>query len=143
MAERFKSTGPSQRQQRVGELIRHALAEIFARGEIHDEMLAGLSPVFPEVKLSPDLKLATIFVAPLTAAAGEPMEDKALIAALVRNRKTLRHLVAERINLRYAPDLRFRRDDTFEEAQRIEELLRSDKVRRDLGPVDPPDEDDD
>ncbi len=127
MAERFKSTGPSQRQQRVGELIRHALAEIFSRGELHDETLVEHSPTFSEVRLSPDLKLATVYVAPLTGS-----DDRALLAALVKNRKTLRHMVAERINLRYAPDLRFRRDDTFEEAQRIDALLRSEKVKRDL-----------
>ena len=127
MAERLKSKGPSQRQQRVGELIRHALAEMLARGDIHDDVLAKHVVTVPEVRLSPDLKLATCYIMPLGG-----QDDKALLAALTKSRKPLRHLVAERINLRYAPDLRFRRDETFEESQRIDALLRSEKVRRDL-----------
>jgi len=128
MPKRSESpTGPSQRQQRVAELVRHALAEVLARGDIQDPVLTSHVVTIPEVRMSPDLKLATAYVMPLGG-----QDERDVLAALERNRKTLRHEVARRINLKFAPDLRFRRDETFDEAARIDALLRSEKVRRDV-----------
>jgi ribosome-binding factor A len=137
MAKRFDpNAGPTQRQQRVAELIRHALAEVLSRGNLPDEALARHVVTIPEVRMSPDLKLATAYVMPL----GGKDED-AVIQALDRNRKVLRQEVARRVNLKFAPDLRFRRDDTFEEAARIDALLATDKVRKDTAvPASDPDE---
>jgi ribosome-binding factor A len=123
-----KTTGPSQRQLRVGELIRHALAEMLARGEIHDDVLAATAVTVPEVRMSPDLRLAAIYVMSLGGRNLEPV-----LAALERNKRYIRGEVAEAVNLKFAPDIRFLADETFEEADRIERLLASDKVRRDLG----------
>jgi ribosome-binding factor A len=129
MAKRFEqSSGPSQRQQRVAELVRHALADILQRGDLQDEVLTTHAVTVPEVRMSPDLRLATAYVMPLGG-----RDEGPVLEALERNRKLLRAEVARRVNLRFAPDLRFRRDATFDEAQRIDALLRSDKVRRDVG----------
>ena len=122
-----KSTGPSQRQLRVGELIRHALAEMLARGEIYDGVLASHLVTIPEVRLSPDLRLATIYIMPL---GGKDLGR--VLAALESHKKFIRGEVAHAINLKFAPDLRFLADETFDEADRIERLLASDKVRQDL-----------
>jgi ribosome-binding factor A len=111
---------------RIGELIRHKLSELLARGEIHDDVLAAHVITIPEVRLSPDLKLATVYVMPL---GGDDL--KPVIEALARNKKYIRAEVANTLNLRYAPDLRFREDETFEEATRIDRLLDSDRVRQD------------
>ena len=121
--------GPSQRALRVGELIRHALAEILSRGEVRDEVLASHIVTVPEVRMSPDMRLATAYVMPLGGQDVGPV-----LEALERNRRFIKGEVARRINLRYAPEIRFRRDETFEEASRIEALLRSEKVRQDLEP---------
>jgi ribosome-binding factor A len=121
------SAGPSQRQQRVAELVRHALAEVLARGDLGDDVLAGHVVTIPEVRMSPDLRLATAYVMPLGGRDEEPV-----LAALNRNRKALRTEVAQRVNLKFAPDLRFLRDETFDEAARIDALLKSEKVRRDI-----------
>jgi ribosome-binding factor A len=129
MAKRFEhGSGPTQRQQRVAELVRHALAEILQRGDLQDEVLTTHVVTVPEVRMSPDLRLATAYVMPLGG-----RDEGPVLEALQRNRKLLRAEVARRVNLRFAPDLRFRRDATFDEAQRIDALLRSDKVRRDVG----------
>jgi ribosome-binding factor A len=120
------ATGPSQRMLRIGELIRHKLAEMLSRGEIHDDVLASHVITIPEVRLSPDLKLATVYVMPLGG-----NDVKPVINALTRNRKYIRTEIAHTLNLRYAPDLRFREDETFEEATRIDRLLDSDRVRQD------------
>ena len=122
-----KTTGPSQRQLRVGELVRHALAELLARGEIHDDVLLSRAVTIPEVRMSPDLRLATIFVLPL---GGKDIE--AVLAALEANKRYLRGEVARAVNLKFAPEVRFRADQTFDEALRIDRLLASDKVRQDL-----------
>jgi ribosome-binding factor A len=122
-----KTTGPSQRQLRVGELVRHSLAELLARGEIHDEVLASHALTIPEVRMSPDLRLATIFVMPL---GGKDIE--AVLAALEANKRYIRGVVARAVNLKFAPEVRFRADQTFDEALRIDRLLASDKVRQDL-----------
>jgi ribosome-binding factor A len=117
---------PSQRMLRVGELIRHKLSEMLSRGDIHDDVLASHVITIPEVRLSPDLKLATVYVMPLGG-----NDVKPVIEALSRNKKYIRAEVAHTLNLRYAPDLRFREDETFEEATRIDRLLDSDRVRQD------------
>jgi ribosome-binding factor A len=122
-----KATGPSQRQLRVGELVRHALAELLARGEIHDDVLLSHAVTIPEVRMSPDLRLATIFVLPL---GGKDIE--AVLAALEANKRYLRGEVARAVNLKFAPEVRFRADQSFDEALRIDRLLASDKVRQDL-----------
>lgn len=122
-----KPLGPSQRMLRVGELVRHALADIFARGDIEDEALVGSVVTVPEVRMTPDLKLANAYVMPLGGVHAEE-----IVAALNRHAKFIRGRVAPKINMKYAPDIRFYVDDTFEEAGRIDELLRSDRVKRDL-----------
>jgi ribosome-binding factor A len=127
MKKDHKPTGPSQRMLRVGELVRHALAALFARGEIEDEALRGAVVTVPEVRMTPDLKLANAYVMPL---GGNHAEE--IVAALNRHRKFIRGRIAPQIDLKYAPEIRFFVDDTFEEASRIDSLLRSDRVRRDL-----------
>jgi ribosome-binding factor A len=127
MARHPQTSGPSQRQLRVGELVRHALSEIFSRGEVVDEVLASHVITVPEVRMSPDLRVATAYVMPLGGKDAAPV-----IEALNRNRKFLRGEIAHRVDLRYAPEIRFRLDETFDEASRIEKLLHSDKVRADL-----------
>lgn len=124
---RGPSSGPSQRMLRVGELIRHRLAELLARGDIHDDTLAGAVVTIPEVRMSPDLKRATVYVMPLGGHDVGPV-----IAALKRNQKFIRGEVSRAVNLKYAPDIFFREDESFEEATRIDRLLDSDKVRRDV-----------
>lgn len=119
--------GGSQRQLRVGELVRHAIADILSQGSVHDEALEGRIITVPEVRMSPDLKLATIYVMPL---GGQDIET--VIAALDRNKKFLRGAIAHRVNLKFAPDIRFRTDERFDEAERIEKLLRTPAVQRDL-----------
>ena len=128
MPKRTESNaGPSQRQQRVAELIRHALAEVLSRGDIQDPVLTSHIVTVPEVRMSPDLKLATAYVMPLGGA-----DERPVLEALDRNKKVLRTEVARRVNLKFAPDLRFLRDETFDEAARIDALLRSERVRRDI-----------
>jgi ribosome-binding factor A len=121
------SAGPSQRQLRVGELIRHALAEMLSRGEIHDPVIEGHMITVPEVRMSPDLRLATVYVMPLGG-----KDEQEVVAALERNKKFLRGEIAHRVNLKFAPEIRFRVDDRFDEAERIEKILRTPEVRRDL-----------
>jgi ribosome-binding factor A len=112
---------------RVGELVRHALAEILNRGDVHDPVLEGHLITVPEVRMTADLRLATIYVMPL---GGRDVNE--VIAALDRNKKFLRGEVARRVNLKFAPDIRFRVDERFDEAERIEKLLRTPAVQRDL-----------
>ena len=118
---------PTQRMLRIGELIRHRIAELLVRGDIHDDVIAGHIITIPEVRISHDLKLATVYVMPM---GGEDL--KPVIAALEKNKKFIRTEVAHALNLRYAPDLRFRQDETFEEASRIDRLLDSPHVRQDI-----------
>jgi ribosome-binding factor A len=119
--------GPNQRMLRVGELVRHALAQIFARGEIVDEVLEGTVITVPEVRMSPDLKLANAYVMPL---GGERAAE--IVEALNRHQRFIRGRVAPEIDLKFAPELRFFVDQTFEEYGKIDALLRSDRVQRDL-----------
>ncbi len=121
------ANGPSQRMLRIGELIRHKIAEMLIRGDIHDDVIAGQSITIPEVRISPDMKIATVYVMPLGG-----KDIKPVIDALTRHKKYIRTQVAQTLNLRYAPDLRFREDETFEEATRIDRLLDSPKVRQDV-----------
>ena len=119
--------GGSQRQLRVGELIRHALADMLTRGAVHDPVLEAHMITVPEVRMSADLRLATIYVMPLGG-----HDQTQVVAALERNKKFLRGEIAGSVNLKFAPDIRFRIDERFDEAERIEKLLRTPKVRRDL-----------
>lgn len=121
--------GGSQRQLRVGEAVRHAIADILAQGSAYDADLEGHIITVPEVRMSPDLKLATIYVMPLGG-----RDTGLVIAALERNKKFLRGELARRVNLKFAPDIRFRVDERFDEAERIEKLLRTPAVQRDLAP---------
>ncbi len=127
---------PSQRGLRVGELVRHALSEILARGELQDETLAGVIVTVPEVRMTPDLKLATCFVMPLGG-----HDPAKVVAALDLHRRFLRGEVAHRINLRFAPDLRFRVDTSFAVGAKIDALLGSPLVRRDVEGSDDPNND--
>jgi len=123
------SGGPnaSQRQLRVGELVRHAIAEMLTRGDVHDPVIEAHMITIPEVAVTADLRLATVYVMPLGG-----KDAEAVVAAFDRHKKFLRTEIAHRINLKFAPDLRFRVDDRFAEAERIDKLLRSPEVKRDL-----------
>jgi ribosome-binding factor A len=118
---------PTQRQLRVGELIRHALSEMLTRGEVHDPVIENHLITVPQVQMTADLRLATIYVIPLGG-----RDTEAVLAALERNKRYLRSELAKRVNLKFAPDIRFRFDERFDEAERIENLLRTPAVRRDL-----------
>lgn len=134
MSRNDKPKGPSQRMLRVGELVRHALAALFARGEVEDELLRDIVITVPEVRMTPDLKIANAYVMPL---GGQHAEE--IVAALNRHRKFIRGRIAPQLNLKFAPEVKFFVDTTFEEAGRIDALLRSERVQRDLDG----DEDDD
>lgn len=119
--------GPSQRQLRVSEVIRRALSEIVARGELHDPDLAEVSVTVGEVRVSPDLRHATAFVLPLGG-----VNTAGVLKALTRNRAEIRRLVTGRIELKYSPELSFEPDRSFDRMDRTRELLDSPEVRRDL-----------
>ncbi len=127
MTVRDNGKAPSQRQLKVGELIRHALAEILNRGEISDEVLDRHSLTVPEVRMTPDLKLATAYVMPLGG--GDADE---VVAHLEQHKRFLRGELARRVNLKYMPQLRFKVDVSFESSGRIDAILASPKVARDL-----------
>jgi len=124
---REQSVGSSQRQLRVGELIRHELAAMLSRGDIHDPVVETHMITVPEVRMSPDLRLATIYVMPLGG-----RDEKEVVDALERNKRYVRGEIAKRVNLKFAPEIRFRVDERFDEAERIEKLLRTPVVQRDL-----------
>ena len=119
--------GPSQRQLRVGELIRRTLSDVLMRGDIHDPELNRLSVTVGEVRISPDLKVATAYVLPL---GGEGQED--VVALLARNKGELRRIIGKKLELKYAPDLRFRIDETFDKMDETRRLFEQDNVRRDV-----------
>ncbi|WP_291839838.1 30S ribosome-binding factor RbfA [Brevundimonas sp.] len=127
--------GPSQRQLRAGELIRHALVEVLREEEIHDPAMEGVSVTVTEVRLSPDLKHATCFVEPLGAGvadaptAGHVTE---IVKALNAHAKFLRGVLGKHIDMRFTPDLRFRHDESFEAAERLNRLLDDPRVRADV-----------
>ena len=117
----------SQRQLRVGELVRHALAEMLTRAAVHDPVIQSHLITVPEVRMTADLRLSTIYVVPLGG-----RDAQAVLDALERNKRFLRGEIARRINLKFAPEIRFRIDERFDEAERIERLLRTPAVQRDL-----------
>lgn len=112
---------------RVGELVRHAMSELLTRSEINDPALQGQVVTVPDVRMSPDLKLATVYVMPL---GGKNVAD--VLAALDRHKKMLRSEIARRINLKFAPDVRFKSDPSFDYGSKIDALLNSPEVKRDL-----------
>ncbi|MGA3307265.1 MAG: 30S ribosome-binding factor RbfA [Xanthobacteraceae bacterium] len=125
---RDQSAGGSQRQLRVGESIRHELADMFSRGGIHDPVIQVHMITVPEVRMSADLRLATIYIMPLGG-----RDEKEVLDALDRHKRYVRGEIARRVNLKFAPEIRFRIDERFDEAERIEKLLRTPVVQRDLG----------
>ena len=121
--------GPSQRQLRVGEQVRHALAELMQRGEINDDLIEANVISVSEVRMSPDLKLATVFVAPLAAA-----DDEAVVVALNRHARFIRGRMGPALRqMKYMPEFRFRLDTSFDNFRKIDQLLHSPEVVRDLG----------
>ena len=125
--DNHKPTGPNQRMLRVGELVRHALAGVFARGEIDDPLLEGKVITVPEVRMSNDLKLASAYIVPL---GGEGADE--IVTALNRHARFVRGRIAPELDLKFAPEVRFFVDTTFDEFGKIDALLRSDRVQRDI-----------
>ncbi len=132
--DRPEPTGPSQRQLRAGELVRHALVEIFREHEINDPALKGVSVTVTEARVNPDLRHANVFVEPLGGENGAEV-----VKALNRHSKFIRGHLGRMIDMRFTPDLHFRHDDTFIEAERIARLFDDPKVRQDLTPDEPSD----
>jgi len=124
-------SGPSQRQLRVGELIRRTLSDVLNRAEVHDPVLNTMSITVGEVRVSPDLKVATVQVMPLGGG-----DVEAAIAALARNKYELRRRVASEMTLKYAPDLRFRPDETFDALDETRRMFADAKVQRDIAAAD-------
>ena len=120
--------GRSVRLLRVGEQVRHVLSDVLMRGDVHDAVLAAHSVSVTEVRMSPDLRHATVFIKPLLGA-----DEAAVLKALRTNTAYLQREVAGRINLKYAAKLKFLVDESFDEGDRIDALLRDPKVARDLG----------
>ncbi|MEI4233642.1 30S ribosome-binding factor RbfA [Roseovarius sp. D22-M7] len=120
-------SGPTQRQLRVGELIRRTLSDVLMRGDIHDPDLVRMSVTVGEVRTSPDLKIATAFVMPL---GGDGQED--LIEILARNKSELRRVIGRKAGLKFTPDLRFRLDETFDRIEETRRLFEQEEVRRDV-----------
>ena len=121
------SRGPSQRQLRVGELVRHAMADVLQRGDIIDPVIEHAIITIPEVRLSPDLKIATVYLS-----LHDPKQEHAAVKAFARQHGFIRREVAHRVDLKFAPELRFRIDETLDAAAKIDELLRRPEVQRDL-----------
>jgi ribosome-binding factor A len=121
------SRGPSQRQLRVGEMLRHALSEVLRENEIRDSDLEGVSVTITQVKPSPDMRYATVFCEPLGGG-----NAKVVVAALNRHKGFLRGEMGHRITTKFTPDLRFVEDESFAEAEKIETILKSPEVQRDL-----------
>ncbi|MCB2112134.1 MAG: 30S ribosome-binding factor RbfA [Parvularculaceae bacterium] len=132
MPSRFSSSkGPSQRQLRAGELVRHALVEILQREDLRDPALHGVSITVTEVRMSPDLKQANVYCAPLGASIDKDRHPE-IFKALDHAAPHLRHLLGRKIDMKFTPALKFRSDESFAEARRIDELLASPAVARDL-----------
>ena len=130
MAKKFDNTslGPSQRQLRVGELIRRALSDILFKGAVHDPDLNRLSITVGEVTTSADLKIATAYVCPLGGQEGDNT-----IALLAKNKYEIRRAISKELTLKYVPDLRFRLDETYDRMDETKRLFGLEKVKRDLG----------
>src|SRR5271170_8461371 len=129
------SASASPRQLRVGELIRHAIADMLSRGDIHDPVIEKHMITVPEVRMSADLRLATAYIMPLGG-----KDEEEVLEALESNKRYLRGEIARRVNLKFAPEIRFRIDERFDEAERIGKLLRTPAVQRDLQDQDPQDQ---
>ena len=127
--------GPSQRQLRVGELIRRNLSEVLMRGEVHDDVLARMSVTVGEVRLSPDLHVATAYVAPLGGKGADEM-----LKALRRKTGELRHLISRGMTLRVTPELRFQLDETFDRLDQVRAMFADETVQRDIAKPDEADE---
>lgn len=135
--QHHQGSGPSQRQLRVGELIRRTLSDVLLRGDVHDPELNRHSITVSEVKASPDLKVATAYVLPLGG-----RDASEALSALRENAPELRHLIAKAMTLKYAPQLRFVLDETFDRMDDTRRMLSEDRVRRDVdGAADQPDDD--
>ena len=128
MAKHSYEPGPSQRQLRVGETIRRALADVLMRGDLHEPDLDGVTITVGEVRCSPDLKVATAFVLPLGG-----RDAERVLAALERARGELRRQVTRALSLKFSPELRFRLDETFDRLDDTRRMLAQPRVRRDLG----------
>ncbi|GGE22416.1 ribosome-binding factor A [Gemmobacter megaterium] len=128
--------GPSQRQLRVGELIRRTLSDVLNRADVHDPDLNRMSITVGEVTVSTDLKVATCYVMPLGGA-----DPQGAIAALARNKGELRHHIGKALTLKFAPDLRFRIDETFDRLDETRRLFSDERVRRDISGPDTEDDD--
>lgn len=129
-------SGPSQRQLRVGELIRRALSDVLNRAEVHDPDLNRHSITVGEVSLSNDLKVATCYVMPLGGS-----DPQGAVAALARNRGELRHHIGKAMTLKFTPDLRFRIDETFDRLDETRRLFADERVQRDIAARDSDDDD--
>lgn len=127
MSRASKNSAPSQRMLRIGELVRHAMSQILQRGDIMDPVIETAVITVPEVRMASDLKLAKIYIMPLGGANAEEV-----VKALNGHQKYIRGKVAPKLGLKFTPELKFYVDDTFEEADRIDSILRSDKVKGDL-----------
>jgi ribosome-binding factor A len=132
-----RDLGPSQRQLRVGEMLRHALADILRRNDIQDPELDGVSVTITQVKPSPDMRYATVYCEPLGGRNG-----KQIVTALNRHKGFLRGEMGKLISTKFTPDLRFVEDESFAEAEKIETILKSERVSRDLAPPGEEDGDD-
>lgn len=130
------NAGPSQRQLRAGELVRHALAEILREEDIQDEAMAGVSVTVTEARMSPDLRHATCFVEPLGG-----VHAREVVEALNRHARFLRGRLGHEIELKFTPELKFIHDESFAEAARMDRLLASERVARDLAAAEPSRED--
>jgi ribosome-binding factor A len=126
-ARRDGPSGPSQRQLRVGEALRHALAEVLYRNEIRDPDLEGVSVTITQIKPSPDMRYATVYCEPLGG-----QNAKQIVAALNRHKGFLRGEMGHLLTMKFTPELRFVEDESFAEAQKIEDILRSERVSRDI-----------
>ncbi len=131
--QRTSQTGPSQRQLRVGELLRRTLSEILTQGDLHDPELEGVSITVGEVRASPDLKKATAYILPLGGANRETV-----LAALRRNKPEIRHQLARTMTLKAVPDLRFEIDETFDRLDATRRLFADERIRRDVETGDAP-----
>jgi ribosome-binding factor A len=127
MARQNEGRGPSQRQLRVAEVIRRAVSDALMRGDVYDEALIGASITVGEVRCSPDLRHATVFVFPL---GGQDVEQ--IIAALNENRREIRHIVTKSISLKYSPELKFLADTSFDQMDATRALFEREEVQRDL-----------
>jgi ribosome-binding factor A len=129
-------TGPSQRQLRVGEALRHALAEVMRENDIRDPELGGVSVTITQVKPSPDMRYATVYCEPLGG-----QNAKQIVAALNRHKGFLRGEMGHLLTMKFTPELRFVEDESFAEAEKIETILKSERVSRDLAATDDGEED--